>query len=67
MTKEFDIVYESPKGHFYATKERFNRSEGFKVWKNGITHATLAFICGYSGDEGMRRVREFCEQKEQDL
>lgn len=50
--KEKDILFES--GDYWICKEKVI----FKVFKNGVTHATLCATIGYDGEKGLNRAKD---------
>lgn len=55
MLKESDILYEA--GDYWVCRERFGQSDGYAVYKNGLTHSTRVASIGFSGEEGLRRAK----------
>ncbi len=52
MLKESDIIYQQ--GDYWAIKT----SKGFEVYKDNSTHAVRCAIIGFKGDEGLNRVKQ---------
>ena len=62
MLKESDILFQI--GDFWVKKELFGsgkfkpKSEGYVVYKCGVTCSTQVAIIGFSGDVGLRLAKE---------
>ena len=50
--KSEDVVFESTP-YWVLNK----KSDGFEVYKNGITHSTRCAVIGYTGEEGLSRAK----------
>ncbi len=57
MLQESDIVYQQ--GGFWAVKTL----KGFEIYKDGVTHAVRCAVIGFTGVEGLRRVKAEIERR----
>lgn len=54
-----DVVFET--GKHWILREK----NGFKVFKNDVTHSVLCATIGYTGAEGLKRAKREIERREQ--
>lgn len=43
------------RGDYFVKAERFGKTDGYAVYRNGLTHATCVASIGYSGDTGLKK------------
>lgn len=60
--RESDILFES--GPYWICREQFGsgrfkpKSNGFAVYKTGITHSVRVASIGYEGEKGLQRAKQ---------
>lgn len=65
--RESDIAFESSSGKHFAlvrSKAKGHRMNGFEVYRNEATHAKLCASIGYTGEDGMNRVKAEIARRE---